>query len=187
MNDIFLEEFQKKSTEILLCKAKDLGLSTGKLLESEDITNMWFKCAPDYMAAAIKEFNSYPEVALAWASYVGLAASFLWDGDWKENQKIPNLYHFLANKRGFDELDEYVTEEIMKLELKSLQHIKIENSLRSLASSILGLMKKENPEAMTENAFKIFAIATNAMFKIGASIGLHVLGYKLELASQLKN
>ncbi len=183
----FLEEFQDKAIERLLKQCKEMDLSSGCLMETDDINHLWYNCASDYIADAIKEFNSYPEVALAWASYLGIAAAYLWDGDWEKNKNISNLYRLISNKRGFDEMDEFVIEDIMGLTLKSPEHLRIENSLRKLSDTILNLISKEGVESMTSNAFHIFAISSNAMFKIGASIGLYILGYKYEIHSNCVN
>lgn len=175
----YLEKFKSQAIEILLKQSKDLALSGTTLLESEDINELWDKCAADYMADAVKEFNTYPEVSLAWAAYLGIAAAYAWDGDWRKSKNISNFYKEICSKRGFDEMDEFVIEEIMGYKLKSYDHIKTENGMRSLASCVLNLMKKESPENMTNRAFHIFAAASSAMFKIGANIALYQLGYKL--------
>ena len=47
-----------------------------------DFEQMWQRLAPDFMADAIREFNGYPEVVLAWSAYLGAAVAWCWDKDW---------------------------------------------------------------------------------------------------------
>ena len=46
-----------------------------------DFEQTWERLAPGYMADAVREFNGYPEVVLAWAAYLGAAVACLWDRD----------------------------------------------------------------------------------------------------------
>lgn len=62
---------------------------------------------------AIKEIAKYPTVALGWMMYVGMAVAHYWDVDWEVYGKIENLYEYIRDKRGFDEMDEYVRETVL--------------------------------------------------------------------------
>ena len=40
------------------------------LMLTEDFEQTWEKVSPDFMVDAVREFNDYPEVVLAWAAYI---------------------------------------------------------------------------------------------------------------------
>ena len=69
---------------IKLCNS--LGVMDSVLLNSEDIDAKWADYADDYMADAIEQINEYPEVAIAWAAYMGMAVAQWWDSDWKKKR-----------------------------------------------------------------------------------------------------
>ena len=80
------ENLTKRLTEL----AKERELMGEHFLDVEDLDEVWKKAAPEYMVDAVPEIAKYPIVAIAWASYFGLAAAILWDLDWEKYSKIPS-------------------------------------------------------------------------------------------------
>ena len=78
----FLHDFETSLQESLLKICTTNGMLSGTLLASDDIDQRWHDLAPEYMADAVKEIAQYPSVALAWASYLGMAIANGWDSDW---------------------------------------------------------------------------------------------------------
>lgn len=77
----YLDSFEASLLEEMLRFCTSLGMLDGELLESEDIDAKWKEFAPEYMADAVPNINDFPEAAIGWAGYVGLAVAKWWDGD----------------------------------------------------------------------------------------------------------
>ena len=59
------------------------------LLSSPDIDEHWQKLGGDYIADAMPQIADYPTVAVAWASYLGMAVACGWDSDWSVCANMP--------------------------------------------------------------------------------------------------
>ncbi|MBR5849922.1 MAG: hypothetical protein IKZ12_02520 [Alistipes sp.] len=164
-------------TELLkLCTSHEM--LSGTLLSSEDIDARWKEYAPEYMADAVPQVNSYPAAAMAWAGYVGMAVAHWWDTAWEEKATAP--YSELHGAAGFDDMDEKIAQEILGLSLESEEYGKIEQILRSCAHTAMNMIRREDTEAQTTKAFYLFARTTRTLFRIGAALELKRLGYKFE-------
>ncbi|MFI3295362.1 MAG: hypothetical protein R3Y19_05020 [Rikenellaceae bacterium] len=176
INKEYLEQFEETLKQTLLRKCTSEGLLDGVLLESDDLDDIWTKFAPEYMADAVPLLNDYPSVAVAWGGYFGMAVASIWDTDWAK-YKDSNLYSALREPRGFDEMDEYIIEEVLGVKLDSSENQKLEDLLRSMAQLSISQIRKEQIEAGTADAFYIFASAVKVVFKVGASLELYKRGY----------
>ncbi|MBQ9583193.1 MAG: hypothetical protein IJR25_02565 [Bacteroidales bacterium] len=145
-----------------------------------DFEQTWEKVSPDFMVDAVREFNDYPEVVLAWAAYIGAAVACLWDRDWTRYKDCD--YVFYCGEKGFDYMDEHITEHILGLALESPQAVNLANFFRSKATEANSLLRHSGVEAGSVDAFKAFAGALEAMYTLGASHILSQLGYKWQPA-----
>ena len=67
----YLDRFEAILEEGLLKLSSNLGLTDGELLSSEDINAKWEdSLMQGYVGDAVENFNSFPEVAVAWAAYL---------------------------------------------------------------------------------------------------------------------
>ncbi len=160
------------------CKGKQL--IGENILIVEELNELWDAIAPEYMADAVPEISEYPTVAIAWAGFLGMGAASIWDTDWENYNKRDDRYNFFRDPRGFDCMDEYILEEMLNLTLESPESEELENALRSCAYLAEALLRKENIEAQSQEAFYCFAIIVKHLYKIGVSIILNKLGYKYE-------
>ena len=174
----YLDKFEDNLQAELLKLCTSRGVLGGVLLASEDIDDKWHEFAPEYMADSVREINSYPMVAIAWAAYVGMAVAEWWDKDWVKGSTQP--YDTLHGKAGFDDMDEHITSEVLGIALDSEQAHAIEDVLRSCATLAITLIRREEIEAQSTKAFYIFSRTARAMYRIGASMRLYALGYKFE-------
>ena len=78
----FLDNYELSLTEELLRVCTSLGMLDGTLLSSEDIDGKWKEFAPEYMSEAVPNLDSFPEAAIGWAGYIGMAVTKWWDIDW---------------------------------------------------------------------------------------------------------
>ncbi|MDD2961561.1 MAG: hypothetical protein PHR45_05715 [Muribaculaceae bacterium] len=173
----FVENLTKEL--IKLCTQK--GFLNNQFYNIDELNACWHKSAPQYMADAVPEIPHYPTVAIAWATFYGLAAGSLWDSCWETVKEKDDLYLYLRNARGFDCLDDYVIEDILKLLPENHTRAKELTSLiQDCAEIALNLIRKEGIEPQSIEAFHMYAKTTETMFKLGVSLSLFSLGYKYE-------
>ncbi len=149
----------------------------GRLLEVEELNEKWRTSAPSYMADAVPEIAKYPLVAIAWAMYEGMGAAVLWDKEWSRYENIDDLHKMFTEPRGFDCMDEYITEILLALPLGSEEAERVEDMVRSTAECAQSLIRKEQIEAQSVMAFHTFARTTKVMFEAGVAVSLRRLGY----------
>ena len=168
------EESLRKTLTDFLSEGKWLD---GRLLEVEELNEKWRTSAPSYMADAVPEIAKYPLVAIAWAMYEGMGAAVLWDKEWNRYENIEDFHKMFTEPRGFDCMDEYITEILLALPLGSVEAEKLEDMVRSTAERAQSLIRKEQIEAQSVMAFHIFARTTKVMFEAGVAVSLRRLGY----------
>ncbi len=172
--DTYEENLQRE----VLKMCTNLGMLDGELLASEDIDGKWKEWAPEYIAEALPEVNSYPEFAIACAGYAGMAVAQWWDQDWGRHHGA--AYESLHGPRGFDDMDEYIVQNILGMPLDSVDAKQIMNILLCCAQKATTFIRHEQIEHQTVKAFHIFARTVKVMFRTGASIQLKRLGYKFQ-------
>ena len=174
----YLQNFEKGLAEQLTKMLSDKRLLGGYTFEVEELTELWHRLAPDYMADAVPQIADYPLAAIAWAAYFGAGAAVMWD---KQTLKADeNTYLRLRDARGFDEMDEYVAYLMLDAGIKQPDIDRVEDALRSAAISAQTAIRKEGIEPQSVMAFHIFARVVKVFFALGASITLHLMGYKYE-------
>ncbi len=172
--------FEANLTQSLLKYCKDMSMLGSQLLEVEELEEAWETMSAEYMADAVPNVVEYPLVALAWAGYLGIGSAHLWDEDWAKHSNATKLYTKMQSPRGFDEMDEYIIQGMLKIVLDSTEAKKIEDTLRGCADIARTLIRKEGFLPQTKEAFFVFSHACKIIFKIGVSMELYRLGYKYE-------
>ncbi|MCQ2226596.1 MAG: hypothetical protein MJZ01_01650 [Bacteroidales bacterium] len=173
----FLAQYESSLTKNIVDMLTHDGMLDGAFLDSPDISDKWKEIAPYYMADAVKEIAQYPNVALGWAMYMGMAVASMWDRDWERYSQIENLYEYVRNIRGFDYLDEVVREQILGLhdaEFKAAEQL-----VQRCSQMALDAIRHEQIESQSPMAFHVFARSTKVLFNAGAATVLFGLGYKL--------
>ena len=175
-NSKYFDTYEENLQREILKMCTSLGMLDGELLNSEDIDHKWKEWAPDYIAEALTEVNSYPEFAIACAGYAGMAVAQWWDQDWGRHHSA--AYETLHGSRGFDDMDEYIVQNVLGLSLDSDDAKQIMNILLCCAQKAVTFIQHEHIEAQTVKAFHIFARTVKVMFRTGAALQLRRLGYK---------
>jgi len=170
--DAYEENLQRE----ILKMCTNLGMLDGELLSSEDIDQKWKEWAPEYIADALPEVNSYPDFAIGCAGYAGMAVAQWWDKDWSRHHGAK--YQSLHGPRGFDDMDENIIQNILELSLDSPEAKQLGNILLCCSQKAVTFIRHEHIEAQTVKAFHIFARTVKVLFKTGAAIQLRRLGYK---------
>ena len=177
-NTKYYEVYEENLQREILKMCTSLGMLDGELLSSEDIDHKWKEWAPEYIAEALPEVNTYPEFAIACAGYAGMAVAQWWDQDWGRHHSAK--YESMHGPRGFDDMDEYIVQNILGLELDSVDAKQIMNILLCCAQKASTFIRHEQIEHQTVKAFHIFARTVKVMFRTGASLQLKRLGYKFQ-------
>ena len=172
----YYETYEENLQREILRMCTSLGMLDGELLSSEDIDQKWKEWAPEYIAEALPEVNSYPEFAIACAGYAGMAVAQWWDQDWGRHHSA--RYESLHGPRGFDDMDESIVQNILGLSLNSVEAKQIMNILLCCAQKASTFIQHEHIERQTVKAFHIFARTVKVMFRTGAALQLKRLGYK---------
>ena len=181
----YYNAYEEKLQQEILKMCKSLGMLDDELLSSEDIDQKSKEWAPEYIAEALPEVNSYPEFAIACAGYVGMAVAQWWDQDWGRHHGAK--YESLHGPRGFDDMDEHIVQNILDLSLDSPQAKQIVNILLCCAQKAVTFIRHEHIEAQTVKAFHIFARTVKVMYRTGAAIQLRRLGYKFHKVNLNRN
>lgn len=174
-NQKLYDDFEMRLTDELVKLCTGNGMLEGEMLSSDDIDEVLNNMLSGYINDALREFDQYPEASVAFAGYVGMAVAHWWDGAWDILKSEP--YSSLYGKRGFDDMDENITEKILGLDLRSSEALKLAALMNSCAHKALGMIRHENIEAGTEDAFYILVRTIYSMMRVGASVQLNALGY----------
>ncbi len=176
VDSAYLDNWEHLLEDGLLKLCRGAGLLEGEVLGSPDLEAEWNGYIRDYTADAVENFNSYPEAALSWAAFLGLGVAHNWDSDWGLYRDAP--YSSYYGRRGWDDMDEHILRDLLRLPLDSPEAKKISDTLLSCALATLGLIRHEGIETQTELGFYILTRSYTVLFRIGAAIELKRLGYK---------
>lgn len=176
----YFNKYEERLTEVLVQLCTELGFVNGQLLVAEELDEKWNEIAPEYMVDAVPQIQNYPTVSVAWAGYLGMGMAVLWDKNWDECKNNPDLYKSFVQPRGFDCMDEYIVEELLGVKLDSKEFKDIEGGIRSCGQTAVSMIRKENIEPQSPDAFYVFARSVKVLFKIGVSVALKRLGYKYQ-------
>ena len=175
-NTQYYDTYEANLMQEMLKMCNSLGMLDKELLSSEDIDQKWKEWAPEYIATALPEVNSYPEFAIACAGYAGMAAAQWWDQDWGKHHSAE--FESLLGPRKFDDMDEHIVQNILGYTLDSIDAKQIMNIMLCCAQKAVTFIQHEHIESQTIKAFHIFARTVKVMFRIGAALQLKRLGYK---------
>lgn len=158
-----------------LCKmCSSAGLMDSTITLSPDIDQQWDKYIKDYVADAVENYNSFPEAAIGFAAFLGMAVAFNWDKDWDRYKNREYSYYYGIH--GFDDMDDHILDDILKL--KADQSKRVSDSIKNCAIAAINLMRHQGIQ--TDTAFGFFALTRCycVMYRLGAAIELKRLGYK---------
>ena len=175
----YLDQYERRLQESLVSLCTAYEMMGGTLLENDDIESKFTETlAQPYLTDAVREYRQYPEAAVAWAGYLGMAIAKFWDADWQTYQQVS--YSDLQGPRGFDDLDEQIVQRVLGYELESEPARRIADILSNCAVEALTMIRHEHIEPQSPRAYYVFARTVQVLYRIGASIELFLLGYKLE-------
>ena len=174
----YLEKYEDSLAEHLVRMLTIDGRLDGRLLTTDDFYQIWNEMTESYVADSIREIADYPLVSLGWAMYLGLAVAKYWDDEWSIYSKVPNLYEYIRDKRGYDCMDDYIKEEVLALDPEEAG--RLEALVQTCAQQVLARIRHEQIEPQSPMAYHVYLSSVKVLFHIGASIELKRLGYNLE-------
>lgn len=145
-------------------------------LSSPDVEEKWDEMIKDYVGDAVENFNDFPQAAIGFASFLGMAVANLWDRDWDLCRTLE--YSSYYGDRGFDDMDDHILDDMLKLEPE--ERAKVVSVLNSCTMACLDFLRHEGFEAQTAAGFYALNRCYSVMFRIGVSIELTRLGYRKE-------
>lgn len=172
----FYDRYEQILEDGLVKVCKGAGLIGDMLLRSDDIDGRWEEYIKDYVADAGENFNQYPEAAISWAGFLGMAVAHWWDVDWEGHKN--DSYTSFYGQRGWDDMDEHALHDILGLKLDSPEAKRISDTMLSCALATLGLIRHEGIETQTEQGFFVLSRSYSVLYRIGAGMELYRLGYK---------
>ena len=109
--------------------------------------------------------------------YIGMAVARYWDDDWGIYAHIADLYTYMRDKRGYDNLDEYVRQDVLLL--KGNDYDAIERLVADTAERTYAALRHQHIEPGTPEAFRAYVACLHQLYLMGMALELHHLGYHM--------
>ena len=172
-----MEDFADKLMEDLHRFLLERDAVDERLPECPDVEGKWTAIAEAYLPDGAREFANYPVASLGWMMFVAMAVTKFWDVDWERYDKVEDLYLMLRDKRGYDNLDEYILDEVLDL------HGDVAEEMQTLVGDCAERTKRAiyglDIEPGTVDAFKAYVGGLQCMYQMGMAIQLKAMGYHM--------
>lgn len=172
-------EFEKKLVDDLHKYLVSEGKVDEKLPECPDLEELWRPVAKAYLPDGVKEFQEYPVSSLGWMMFIGMALAKYWDVDWTKYsaETGENLYKALRDAKGYDNIDDYILEEVLGLNKEDAE--KTGAIVGECAARTLSLLQHSGIEPGTKEASQAYISALHALYTMGIAMELNSLGYHM--------
>lgn len=147
------------------------------LPDAPDIEERWEKICMAYLPDGVREFQNYPTASLGWMMFIGMAVAQMWDEDWEMYSQFDDLYAILVKGRGYDNMDEYICDEFLKLDEKA--SAEISTLVGNVAELTHNALIHEDFEPGTPSAFNAYVRCLHQLYYFGAAIWLKRMGYHM--------
>lgn len=152
------------------------------LPECPDLENKWEEIAQSYIQDGIREFNNYPTVSLGWMMYIGMAMAKYWDEEWEIYSNIKNIYEYMRDKKGYDNMDEYIRKDVLQTD--NSEYDKLEKLTGECASRVYNVLRHQNIEPGTKEAFYAYLDCLHQLYLMGIAVELKRMGYHMTKIEQ---
>lgn len=150
------------------------------LPECPDVEEKWPAIAEAYLPDGAREFANYPVASLGWMMFVAMAVTKFWDEDWEKYSEVENLYLTLRDKRGYDNLDEYILDEVLDLHGDAAEQM--QTLVGDCAERVKRALYHQDIEPGTADAFKAYVACLQVMYQAGIAVQLKSMGYHMTVA-----
>ena len=172
-----MENFGDKLKVLLLQYLRQEGVVGERFPICQDVEDKWQNILTAYMPDGVREYNEYPMVSLGWIMFVGMAMAKYWDLDWEKYADKDDIYETLRKQRGFDEMDEYILEEVLEFDEEKCK--KITDIVAECACITNTFLRNQNIEPGTKAAVEAYLECLHQMYLMGMAVQLNDMGYKL--------
>ncbi len=148
-----------------------------RLPECPDVEAKWPPVAEAYLPDGVREFADYPVASLGWMMFIGMAIAKRWDEDWEKYGQADDLYTPMRDQRGFDNLDEYILDEVLELHGDAAEQMQA--LVGDCAERVKRAIFKLDIEPGTVEAFKAYVGGLQCMYQMGMAIQLKAMGYHM--------
>lgn len=142
-----------------------------------DVEEKWVTVANSYLADGVREFQDYPLTSLGWMMYVGMAFAQKWDSDWESFSQLEDPYASLRDVRGYDEMDEYIAQEVLTLDDERQE--RLNKLVGNIAARTYNYLLRQGLEPGTAQAVQGYISCLHQLYLMGACVQLHRLGYHM--------
>lgn len=156
-----------------------MGQLDERLPECPDVEEKWEQIAKAYLPDGVREFSGYPTVSLGWMMYIGMAVAKYWDTEWDIYSNISDLYVYIRDKRGYDNMDEYVRETVLRL--TGEDYVNTEKLVGECASRVYNTLRHSCTEPGTPEAFRAYVSCLHQLYLTGMAVQLNRMGYHMTL------
>lgn len=156
-----------------------VGQMDEKMPECPDLDELWPQIENSYLPDGIREFTDYPLVSLGWIMFIGMALAKYWDEDWIKYSEEggEKLYISLRDARGYDNLDDYVLEDVLGLSKEEQE--KESSIVGECAARVISAIHHSGIEPGTENALRAYKASLHQLYLMGVAMELNALGYHM--------
>ena len=148
-----------------------------RLPECPDVEEKWPAIAEAYLPDGAREFSSFPVASLGWMMFVAMAVTKYWDVDWARYADVQDLYTPLRDKRGYDNLDEYIMDEVLDLHGDAAESM--QNLVGDCAERVKRALFRLDVEPGTAEAFRAYVACLEVMYQMGMAVQLKAMGYHM--------
>ena len=148
-----------------------------RLPECPDVEAKWPAIAEAYLPDGAREFATYPVASLGWMMFIGMAVAKYWDVDWEVYGQVEDLYTRMRDKRGYDNLDEYILDEVLHLHGDDAEAM--QTLVGDCAERAKCALFAQDIEPGTVDAFKGYVACLQCMYQMGMAVQLNAMGYHM--------
>ena len=173
------QKFEEKIHNSLYRHLLDIKAIDEIMPECPDVEERWESIGNSYIPDGAREFRNYPVASLGWMMYIGMAVAKMWDDEWMLYSQIDDIYLYLRDKRGYDDMDEFIREDLLMLR-DCKEYDELESLVSECASRVNHELMHQQIEPGTREAFEAYVACLHQLYLFGMAIQLKQMGYHME-------
>ena len=171
------EQFEKAVGNDLRQYLLMMGEVDERIPECPDVEEKWPSIANAYLPDGIREFQDFPIASLGWMMYIGMAVAKYWDAEWEIYSNIESLYAYMREKRGYDNMDEYILNDVLLL--RGEEQTTVEKLVGECSSRVYNTLMHQNIEPGTREALEAYVACLHQLYLMGVAKQLKHMGYHM--------
>ena len=109
--------------------------------------------------------------------YIGMAVAKYWDAEWEIYSNIDDLYAYMRDKRGYDNLDEYILNDVLLLRGDDIAAT--EKLVGECSARVYNTLMHQNIEPGTREALEAYVACLSQLYLMGSAVQLKRMGYHM--------